>query len=886
MWVWLVAGAFGAEDAAEPGPAPAGAGRLADPVRPVAQRVALTIDPTIDTFEGTTTIVLEVAEKTAGFSLHADEIDIVSVATGKPGRRAKPARATPGEHGLLRIDANKPLRPGLVEVHIAFAGALREQTYGLYRFEVDGEWYVASQFEADEARTAWPCFDEPSFKIPLQLAVTAPEGHAVIGNAPVAAATEGPAMGDRASVVTTLARTDPIPTYAAALLVGPYERTPIEGMPVPGAVYTVKGRSANAATVVSSMPGVLADLEAWFGTPQPYPKIDVILVPRFSFGAMENPGAIVARERFLPPPDRATPDQAHYSQILLAHELAHFWFGDLVTMRWWDDLWLNESFAEWLGHKIAGARDPMARPEIGRVERLSRMLQVDGMPSARPVRTEVDPAAVFETVNFAFYRKGEALLDMVEGWIGEEAVRSGLQRYLADHAWGNATASDLFEALGEASGQDVSRVMDPFLEGEGAPHLRFTRSDRRLRIAVEPLSLLGEPLADRGPWVVPVRVRVGRPDGSSEVVAILVEGEEEAEIDLGEGEIAWWMPAADGKGYYAWSVPDADLDALIAARAQLAPAERAALLAMLRLQYEAGQRSLGDLVARAGRFVGDADPAIVSSALDQLDAIEITDVIGDPELTAAADAFVVETLRPALDRVGLQPVADEPPAETGLRARLLSALARAGDPEIGRLGTDLGRVIADGDGEVDPSLVWFGLRAYAEGAEDFEATQQALWTGAAEATDPALRRQLLGASGLVAGTEALQRALDRALDPATPADDAATILFGGVLRRGREAERDLVLDRAMASHDALLAIVPPVRHKGLARLGGGCSFERYERAAAFYAHPDRYKPGIDDILAQVRAGVGSCRKRLDGAEASLRAMFDGEAALAAGRGGR
>jgi cytosol alanyl aminopeptidase len=852
--------------------------RLEGPVRPTSQRVELAIDPARTDFSGTTSIRIEVSEKVTGFSIHADELALESVAIGRPGRRAKPAVASAAERGIVRIDAGRKLKPGEWEVHLDFVGQLRAQTYGLYRFEVDGAPYVASQFQADDARTAWPCFDEPSFKVPLELVVTAPEGLTVIGNAPVAAT----APGAEGQTVTRLAPTPPIPMYAAALLVGPYSGTEIPGLPVPGSVYTVAGHEAYAEGVVQSLPQVVDGLEDWFGTPQPYAKLDVVVVPEFSFGAMENPGAIVAAEQFTPPPARATPAQAEYTHHMLAHEVAHLWFGDLVTMRWWDDLWLNEAFAEWMGRRITHEQRPEFAGEIGQVQRLAGMLRSDAARSSQPLRTEIDPTAVFETSNFAVYPKGEALLDMVERWIGPEAFQTGLRAYLERHAWGNAAAADLFAALGEASGQDVGAVMNPYLDHPGAPWLQFEGAPGEpVTVTQRPLAMAGAEPPWEGPWTVPIRVRVGRSDGSAEVVTAVVEPGQDLVLELGD-DVAWFMPAADGIGYYAWSVSDRALEALLAAEA-LTPAERANVVQMLGIQRLAGARTLGDVLARVAALTEADDLAGMEVTAGQLGAIRLVDVIGDPALVEAANGWLRARLRPVLDRIGVEPAAGEPVPTAELRTRLLYMLAEAGDPDVVAAGEQLG-LRAASDPSLPPALAAFGLRTLARHTATPTATQQMLLEWAEAAPDAASRRRLLGAFGQVVGAEALEVAFARAVDPETPPSDATAILLDGVTDRGDEAEGDRVLELAMANHEALLAKTPPVWAPYLARFGSGCSEARLERTRAFYGDEARVRPGTDGVLAELADEVGTCRRRIEEDAPSLRALL-GSATAAKALGG-
>ncbi len=265
-------------------------------------------------------------------------------------------------------------------------------------------------------------------------------------------------------------RTPPLPAYLLALASGPFEVTPIPGLSVPGRVITVAGQSRLAANAAQVVPPILAALEGWFGRPYPFEKLDLIAAPEFWPGAMENPGAIVfADSVLLLDPARATGHDRLRLASITAHEIAHQWFGDLVTMAWWDDLWLNESFADWLADKITDQVYPQWKQETAVRVDINGVMGEDARPSAAPIRRPIrSPDEVLENSGVV-YEKGKAVLAMFEVFLGPETFRRGVNDYLREHAWGNATSRDLWSALGRAAGRDVGAAMTTFVDQPGLP---------------------------------------------------------------------------------------------------------------------------------------------------------------------------------------------------------------------------------------------------------------------------------------------------------------------------------------------------------------------------------------------------------------------------------
>lgn len=851
--------------------------RLGTTVAPSSQVVSLAVDPAKPAYTGHTEIALRVPTPTRSFTLHADEMTLGTVVLRRK-RREIEATATPLAHGLVRIDTRKPIKRGEWTVALQFTGELRTEPYGLYRFERDGRWYVVSQFEADDARTAWPCFDEPAFKIPLRLSVDVPEGLAAIGNSPVE--TDHTANGVRS---VGFAETPPIPMYAAALAVGPYVGTPVEGLPYPSTVWAVTGQERYAGGVVEALPAITRWLTDWFGSPMPYAKLDIIAVPEFAFGAMENPGAIVMTDTLLADPAHQTDEQRQLMRHVVAHEVAHLWFGDWVTLAWWDDLWLNESFADWVSIQAETVLDPGGRGEMSEVAAGSVMIAQDGRASVRPLRTEVDPAAVFETVNFAVYDKGRLVLAMVESWLGADAFREGLRQYLAAHPYGTATSSDLFDALSAASGKDVRAVMLPYLDTPGVPQITFAHtSDGRLKLTQRRYAVRGSTPTSGGPWVVPVRMRVGRADGTSEIVTVLLDGPS-VEVDPGAAE--WILPAADGVGYYTWSLPDDLRTALVRATPDLSPPERLRVVDALRLEHDAGEISLADVLQAVPSFAGDSDARVLRAVLGLVERVELAEHLADPDLEARADAWRRTRARAWIAEIGLDDVPGESTDRAELRRRLLGTLADAGDPEIRKHARTVGeRFLADPT-SVDGDLGAWGLRVLAEDDGTIAGSaplQPRLVAGLATSNDPAVRQVLLRAIGQVRGDAARDAARALAMSPELSSSDTFAITTGIRDTRESEAELDEALAWTLANYDRLSSRVPPVFRPYIASAAGGCSPERLARGRSFFLDPVRNVPGTEQVLAEVDDAVRMCRLEIETDGPGLAPFLRGTPAAAAG----
>ncbi|MEZ4317132.1 MAG: M1 family metallopeptidase [Myxococcota bacterium] len=826
--------------------------RLDQPVRPTAQAVSLSLDPSASDFEGRVRIELAVDAKVTSFRLHAEDIDVKAVRVGKK-KLADAAFRTEGV--FLEITPAKPLKPGVAVVEIEFANDLNENLAGLYKTTEKDRPYLVTQFEADDARLAFPCFDEPAFKIPWTVDLTVPEGLVAVANMPVAS--QEPADG---KVRWTYETSPPMPTYLVALAVGPFEATVVEGTPVPVTVYSPVGTAPQTAAIRDQIPRQLAFLERWFGRPMPYPKLDFAVVPEFSFGGMENVGLVVLTDGLLADPANTSARAESSIAEVVGHEIAHMWFGDLVTLAWWDDLWLNESFASWMGLKARADVLPDHPGRFGNVSRAFGAMRADGRSTMRAVRTEVDPTDVYGSANFLAYPKGQSVLGMTEQWLGADVFRAGIQAYLAEHEHGNATAADLFAALSKASGEDVGALLAPYLDRPGAPLLTFTRTDTGFSVRQERYVTLGSTIEDDAVWPVPLVVRT-----ESGTTRFLLTGRE-GTFEVGDG---WMLPMADGVGYFTWTFEDpAELDRLVAAADQLSPAEQVALVDDLANLTVAGVLDLGRELELYGALASRVGVPAQRGIVGELRTVE--DVV-DAELEDAFAKYLRETWSARLLEIGLEPTDGDTPQIEALRDGLITWLGKHGDdPAVLALWERASTAFLADPSSVPRSVAGNALVEHAKTQD--AAFQDRMLALAVDTDDPGLRGLYLAAFAKVPGEKARSRALAWAMEPERTVDEMFTVVFG--IYDDRDRDGDAALQWAMDNHALLAKKLPPHFLPRMMFVGGsGCSMERLERAKAFYTAPERNLPGIDRSAAELTEAVGACVERRATHGPSVRAFL-------------
>lgn len=826
-------------------------GRLGDSVQPVRQSVHLEVDANEDDFRGRTTITVEVKEPVSSVRLHALDIKIEKALLTSPSGTRSLGVGSEAE-GIVGLESAEVIPPGRYTLDLDFAGPFNRNSAGLYKYTDQDVAYLSTQFEMTDARRAFPCFDEPIFKIPYQLTVTAPKAQMVVSNTP-----EIDKIERDDQVTHRFAETPPMPSYLVALAVGPYESTPLEGLGVPGRLVTTAGKIELTEHAKEVTPIILQGLEDYFAIDYPYEKLDQVAVTEFPYGAMENAGMVTYREDIL----LVNPATAQLSTIttsngVIAHELAHQWFGNLVTMKWWNDLWLNEAFATWMAGKIVADKFPELESDLEPHQNnvMGGDARLTSKPIRKPIRTEAD---ILDGLGLA-YRKGESALSMVERWIGEEAFQEGMQLYMKRHRFGNAEASDLWDVLGEVSGKDVQAVLASFTEQAGYPLITLAVSGETLQISQERFVNAGVE-APAQLWSVPLRVRYG---GGSEVrTRVFLLDEKQAEVEL-EFEPEWIMPDDGGIGYFRWDVSDALMATLLSQKEVLSAREKLATIHNINGLFQAGVLSAGESLNYVSSFIDDENPAVVGMVLGTLDGygnLYVTDAN-----RALWQRFLARTLEPVEQRYGLQARDGEHIRVPRVRSKLIQLMGvELQDPAtIKRADNAASRYLSGENVDPDTIEAYLEVAAFHAGPELVIKVQKAL----VEAKDPQRRSTLLDTLGLFAQPDAHSAALALLLhETVTPSDLRYLLAANGQLRESRRLRLQSWLE---ANYPALRARIPDafVAYIPLS-LASARDQEQLDRILKFFTEQDDPNGAIGRALDKLEESVrNTIAARLRGQE--------------------
>jgi cytosol alanyl aminopeptidase len=548
--------------------------RLPDGARPTRYSLDLTVDPRSPAFHGVATIEIELKRATRVIWLNQKSLTIRRVAVSKMGGSYRPAVWETREEFLM-VRSPFAIGPGKVDLRVDYDAMLNDKSsVGAYRKKSGNDWYVYTSFTPIDARRAFPCFDEPGYKAPWAVTLHIKREDVAVANGPDASST------DEADGMKRVAfkETQPLASEVVAFAVGPFdiEDAGVAGEKrIPVRIITPRGRMADAAAARAATAELLPREEAYTGIAYPWDKLDHIAVLDLPFGATENPGLITYRDSdFLVSPAKDTPRRVAMLRKTMAHEMAHQWFGNLVTQAWWDDTWLSEGFATWMAAKVTNADLPENAQGLAMVQARDQMMRLDAK-GKRPVRLEMRTREQTDDVyDLVVYQKGAATLKMVEDWVGEGPFRVAIRRYLQEHAMGNATTAELERTIEEKTGVKVTPVMDGMLNRVGYPLIRFRLADAKLLVDQEPVG-------GGTPWVVPICIHLENAKRRCELldtarVEIPVEG---AQDDGPRHRHAWIWTNAYGSGYYRSVLDEEMLDEVLdRGYSELSEAERLSLL--------------------------------------------------------------------------------------------------------------------------------------------------------------------------------------------------------------------------------------------------------------------------------------------------------------------
>ena len=654
------------------------------PRRVVPRHYRLRMEPDLDTatFAGSEVVTLDVVEATDRVVLNAAElrIDRARFVRGDESVDAEVGYDEERQRAILRV--SEPLATGRWEFRCRFTGILNDQLRGFYRstFEdEDGNEQViaTTQFEATDARRAFPCWDEPDFKASYGVTLVVPEDLMAVSNG---AEIERAPLGD-GRVAITFADTIVMSTYLVAFVVGPFEATaPIDVNGVPLRIVAPKGKMHLTGYALECSRFCLDYLADYYGIPYPGDKVDMVAIPDFAFGAMENLGCITYRESVLLVDDEiATSAEKMRILDVIGHELAHMWFGDLVTMKWWNGIWLNEAFATFMEMKAVDAFRPEWKRwlEFAAAER-PWAFKTDELAGTRPVEFEVrSPVQAEGMFDGITYGKGSAVLRMMEQYVGEEPFRAGVESYLRRHAYGNTETSDLWKALDGSSGRPVGEIMDTWILQGGYPQLTVRVEEGGVSLEQGRFLLMPHP-ADTSMWKIPVRLR-GATGGDPFAISVLLEGSR-ITVPL-DGPVDWVIANAGGHGFYRSRYEEPLLGALVDRLHLLDAVERFVLVDDAWTFVEAGRSGVSGFVTLASAFSDEQEQAVWGALLGAISAI------GHHLVTAQTrpryERWVADLLAPLADRLGWAPTPGETDLVRRLRGRVIDSLGRLANlPEV------------------------------------------------------------------------------------------------------------------------------------------------------------------------------------------------------------
>jgi puromycin-sensitive aminopeptidase len=706
----------------------------------IPSRYQLTLEPDLDAaaFAGDQQVVVEVIEPVDEVVLNADELEIDEAwfePAGGGSRRTATVTLEPSTE-RARLSLDETLDAGSWVLHTTFRGVLNDKLTGFYRStftDESGEDHViaVTQFEATHARKAFPCWDEPEMKAVFSVTLVVPAHLTAVSNG--AELSNELVDGDRRRI--TFADTMKMSTYIVAFVVGPLEATKaVRAGDAPVRVVHVPGKGHLTGFALESAAFALQFFTDYYGIPYASDKCDLVAVPDFAFGAMENLGCITFREvLLLVDPSRSTQPELQNIADVIHHEVAHMWFGDLVTMKWWNGIWLNEAFATFMEVKCTDAFRPEWERWVSFGLSRSAAFEVDSLQSTRPIEFEVvspqDAEGMFDILT---YEKGAAVLRMLEQYLGVDTFRDGIRHYLSLHKYSNTETTDLWDAIEESSGEPVRQIMDTWIFQGGYPVVEAELvGDRTLRLRQERFRYPvdgedGQGADDRGPdgtrgaqsWAVPILYRWSAGGREEQARVLLTEAEQDVELpDSAE----WVHINMGGSGFYRTRYRGLLRDRLADHVGELTPLERYNIVDDAFASVLQGASTAAEFIDLARSFADDTDLAVwqrLAGALATLDRIV------DDATRVRLQATVRAIAAPALHRLGWSPRKDETDRIRETRATLFELVGVIGaDEDVRTRARALHASYVDDPSSVDPAMAAAAVSVIADSgdSEDFES---------------------------------------------------------------------------------------------------------------------------------------------------------------------
>ncbi|HST29004.1 MAG TPA: M1 family metallopeptidase [Rudaea sp.] len=830
-------------------------------VVPESYALDLRIDPAQKNFSGKVTIKLQLKQPSDHVWLHGKDLKVekVTVADAKgKTHAAKYVDAAP-QAGVVRVDFGRELGAQELTLDFVYAAPYNGHLEGLYKVEHAGNPYVMTQMEPISARYAFPGFDEPDFKTPFDLRITLPEHDVAVANT----AQTKSVKADKGWKTVTFATTQPLPTYLVAYMVGPWDINVAADIPpsqwrtqpLPLRGIAAAGQAQRMAHVLGETPSIIGYLEDYYGFGYPFDKLDLAAVPDFSAGAMENAGLVTFRDWLL----LLDPDSAQrYVQgsfDVTAHELAHQWTGDTVTMTWWNDLWLNEAFATWMQQKVTEKVHPEYRADLARVEGAQGAMANDSLVSARKIRQPItgngDIQTAFDNIT---YRKGAAVLGMFEAFVGADTFRNGMRAYIKDHRFGNASADDLINAIAKAADKGVKfkQAFGSFLDQSGVPmvatQLDCSGKQPVLKLAQSRYLPLGSTGSTDRVWGVPMCVRT--PAGTRCELFDTATGS----MALADASCpAWYVPNAGARGYYRFSMAAKDLAKINGAFDQLSDAEKLAYADAIDAAFRHGDIDAHDVLAAVRKLAPSRTTQVALSPLSTFEWIWHDEAQTDAQKARLREVAKAAWL-PRLQALGYTRKAGEPVQDTQMRSSLAATLGWTLKlPEVRAALLEQGDAVLKKttDGRLDfaaanPDIIGSALAVAV--SERGKPAVDELIAALPATSDPAQRNAILGGLGGAPADQA-DRVRDFAIGKDVKVGEMARLFY---VNRDTSEGRTAMWNWFVKHYDQVLARIGAFASGYLPGLagGGGCSQAEAERMTQFFTPRLKELSGADRGLAQ------------------------------------
>ncbi|BFI95163.1 MAG: M1 family metallopeptidase [Rhodanobacter sp.] len=849
-------------------------GRLPSWAVPQSYRIAFKVDPAQADFSGSTTIKVKLAKASDHVWLDGAELKVskatVTDAAGKT-HEAKYVEADP-KAGVVRVDFGSTLPAGEITLQFDYTAPLNAQLQGLYKVTAKGQPYAMTQMEPISARFAFPSFDQPGFKTPFDISITLPDHDVAVAN--TQQVSEKPAGAGWKTV--TFAPTLPLPTYLVAFAVGPWDITPTaeispdayRSKPLPLRGIAAAGEAHRMSHVISETPSIIHALENYYGFGYPWDKLDVLAAPDFAAGAMENAGLVTFRDWLLLLDKDSPARDVRGSFNVTAHELAHQWTGDTVTLAWWNDIWLNEAFATWMQQKVTMEVHPEYRADLDRVLGAQGAMANDSLVSARKIRQPItgngDIMTAFDGIT---YQKGASVIGMFENYVGDKTFQKGMRAYIQAHKFGNADAADLVNAIATAAGKDEAfkHAFNSFLDQSGVPYVQTTleQKDGRTVLMLKQSRYL--PLGSHGDsqriWGIPVCVRYGTADGSKVACEMLDKATGSLALP-GASTPTWVMPNANAAGYYRFSLDKGELAALTGEVAKLSDTEQLAYADAIHASFQHGDLDAGQVLAALKPLTASKTRQVATAPLGQLDWIYHHVARTDAQRARIAD-WVKAAYLPKLEALGYQRKPGESEDDALLRSTLAGTLGL--DYKLPEVRAELlkqgeAALQKNADGRLNlaaanPDLLGDALAVAVQ--TQGKSAMDALIAELPQTSDPALRNGILGGLAGVEDPVLAEQVRDFAISKPVKVGEMASLLRSG---RDTQAQRDAMWTWFTGHYPQILARTGSFAGGYLPMLagGGGCSATDAQRLQAFFKPRLNDAAGIARGLAQTTESIELC----------------------------